>query len=85
LSEENKDLIDKICRVKKPPPKTVKVNLCAHYEGSGKINTEELIKQLEMQTMQIINLSKTLESLRKEHLEYFNKATMQEQTIFMLS
>lgn len=35
--------------------------------------------------MQIISLSKTLESLRKEHLEYFNKATMQEQTIFTLS
>ena len=44
LENENKELIDKICKIKKPPPKTVKVNLCAHYEGQGRVNTEELIK-----------------------------------------
>lgn len=45
LEIENKDLREKIYVIKKPPPKTVKVNLCAHYEGSSnKINTEDLIK-----------------------------------------
>lgn len=38
--------MDKITRIKKPPPKTVKVNLCTHYEG-GNFNPEELMKLLE--------------------------------------
>ncbi len=45
-------------RVKKPPPKTVKVNLCAHYEGHGKgFNPEEFMKMIESQNSQILNLT----------------------------
>ena len=34
----------KIETIKKPPPKTVKVNLCAHYEGTGNSNYEDLVR-----------------------------------------
>ena len=74
LESSNNDLMEKITKIKKPPPKTVKVNLCAHYENSGKgFNPEELMRLLETQNMQILTLTQTLESLRKENREYFQK------------
>ena len=76
LDTQNTELIDKITKVKKPPPKTVKVNLCAHYEGKG-VNAEELMRCLETQNVQILTLSKTLESLRKENREYFERTMEQ--------
>ncbi len=50
LEIQNNDLLEKITKIKKPPPKTVKVNLCTHYEGSS-FNPEELMKLLENQNI----------------------------------
>ena len=79
----NNDLLDKITKIKKPPPKTVKVNLCTHYEGSN-FNPEEVMKLLETQNIQILTLTKTLDSLRRENREYFQKTLEQQETIFNL-
>lgn len=51
IESANNELMDKIAKVKKPPPKTVKVNLCTHYENSKGFNPEELMKVLENQNI----------------------------------
>eukprot|EP00350_Pseudokeronopsis_sp_OXSARD2_P004958 CAMPEP_0170558870 /NCGR_PEP_ID=MMETSP0211-20121228/38474_1 /TAXON_ID=311385 /ORGANISM="Pseudokeronopsis sp., Strain OXSARD2" /LENGTH=231 /DNA_ID=CAMNT_0010871257 /DNA_START=1276 /DNA_END=1971 /DNA_ORIENTATION=+ len=74
LERETKSLTEKLCNIKKPPSEDAEGELVLALEGSGKANIDELIKQIEVQSQQIINLSKSLEGLRKEHLEYFNKS-----------
>jgi uncharacterized coiled-coil protein SlyX len=84
LENQNSDLVGKLMIAKKPPPKTLKVNICSHIEGASKYNADDLMKQLEMQNMQILTLSKTLEGLRKENREFFQKTMEQQETIFKL-
>lgn len=71
LETQNSELLEKIAKIRKPPPKTVNLNLCAHYENQKGFNPEEMMKVLETQNLQILTLTQTLETQRKENREYF--------------
>eukprot|EP00347_Sterkiella_histriomuscorum_P012769 403367292 len=88
LEVYNSEILEKLSQLDKLTPSKADVSLSAHLDQSQDSNkrfdAEEVMKMLDTQNLQILTLTKTLESLRKENREQFQKTLEQQESIFNL-